>query len=176
MSSGLYNFPLTAAPQESWRDMPTDQLEQLKLEAAEQLLRLTNKMLWGRKHPRDYGTGELLFMSEVEVINEIGQHPEINLTELSEVLGVTKATLSPIVNRLEKRGYLAKRQAPNNSKVRLLLLEEKGRQALEGMTAYAMKFNEYMDDVTESELKIYTRLLNKMEMFVDDVDQEVRNK
>ena len=154
--------------------MPSDRIEQLKLEANEQLLRLTNKMLWGRKHPRDYGTGELLYMSEVEVITEVGQHPEINLTELSAKLGVTKATLSPIVNRLEKKGYLSKRQAPNNSKVRLLLLKDKGHRAIKGMKAYAMKFSEYMDDVTETELKTYIRLLNKMEMFVDDVDQELR--
>ncbi len=155
--------------------MPSDRIEQLKLEATEQLLRLTNKMLWGRKRPRDYGTGELLYMSEIEVINEVGQRPDINLTELADILGVTKATLSPIVNKLEKKGYLSKRQAPNNSKVRLLLLEAKGRKAREGMTAYAMKFNEYMDDVTESELRSYMRLLSKMEMFVDEVDQEFRN-
>jgi len=154
--------------------MPNDRVEQLKLEAAEQLLRLTNKMLWGRKHPRDYGTGELLYMSEVEVINEVGLHPEINLTRLSEYLGVTKATLSPIVNRLEKKGYLSKRQDPNNAKVRLLVLKDKGHKARKGMEAYANKFNQYMDDVTEKELKSYIRLLGKMEMFVDDVDREVR--
>ncbi len=155
--------------------MTGDPIEQLKLEANEQLLRLTNKMLWGRKHPRDYGTGELLYMSEIEVINEVGQYPDINLTELSSVLGVTKATLSPIVNKLEQRGYLSKRQAPNNSKVRLLSLKAKGGKARKGMAAYAMKFNEYMGDVTERELKIYIRLLNKMEMFVDEVDRELRS-
>ena len=155
--------------------MPTDRIEHLKLTAVEQLLRLTNKMMWGRKHPRDYGTGELLYMSEIEVIYELGHHPESNLTELSVTLGVTKATLSPIVNKLEKKGYLSKRQAPNNSKVRLLLLKEKGHKARQGMAAYAMRLNKYMDDVTESELKSYVRLLNKMEMFVDDVDQDIGN-
>ena len=154
--------------------MPSNKIENLKLEAAEQLLRLMNKMLSGRKHPRDYGTGEVLHMSEVEVINEVGTRPEINLTELSNILGVTKATLSPIVNRLEKKGYIAKRQDPNNSKVRLLLLQDKGRKAQRGIQTYGMKFSEYMGDVTEAELKSYIRLLNKMEMFVDDVDQEVR--
>ncbi|MEM9255256.1 MAG: MarR family transcriptional regulator [Pseudomonadota bacterium] len=154
--------------------MPSNRTEQLKLEAAELLLRLTNKMMWGRKHPRDYGTGELLYMSEVEVISEVGRHPEINLTQLSEVLGVTKATLSPIVNRLDKKGYLAKLQAPNNSKVRLLVLEEQGRKAVKGMTAYAMKFNEHMGDVTEAELSSYIRLLGRMEKFVDDVDRDYR--
>lgn len=154
--------------------MSQDQLEHLKFEATEQLLRLTNKMMWGRKRPRDYGTGELLYMSEIEVINEVGEHPEINLTELSDILGVTKATLSPIVNKLEGKGYLAKQQSPENSKVKHLVLQAKGLKAREGMATYAMKFNEYMDDVTESELKTYIRLLGKMEMFVDDVDQELR--
>ncbi|MEM8496550.1 MAG: MarR family transcriptional regulator [Pseudomonadota bacterium] len=156
--------------------MPVDHLEQLKLEASEQLLRLTNKMLWGRKHPRDYGTGELLYMSEVEVIIEVGQHPEINLTELSEILGVTKATLSPIVNKLEKKAYLSKRQTLENAKVKRLVLKAKGRKALEGLAAYGAKLQEYMDDVTERELKSYMRLLGKVEMFVDDVDHEIRKK
>ena len=155
--------------------MPNDRVEHLKMEATEQLLRLTNKMMWGRKHPRDYGTGELLYMSEVEVITEVARNPEINLTELSQLLGVTKATLSPIVNRLEKKGYLSKKQSPNNSKIRLLSLKDKGLKAIQGMEAYASKFGEYMDDVTETELKSYIRLLGKMEMFVDDVDQEFRN-
>ena len=52
---------------------------------------------------------------------------------------------------------------------------DKGTKAMKGITGYAMKFSEYMDDVTESELKSYIRLLSKMEMFVDDVDQEYRS-
>ncbi len=154
--------------------MPNHELDQLKKEASDQLNRLINKIRFGRKHPRDYGTGELLYMSEIEVIDAVGGHPDINLTELSEHLGVTKATLSPIVNKLESRAYLAKHTTPNNAKVKRLKLEKKGVKARRGMLAYAAKLDEYMGEVTKNELSSYLRLLHIMEMFVDDVDQELR--
>ena len=151
-----------------------ENLEHLKKDAADQLNRLINKIRWGRKHPRDYGTGELLYMSEIEAIDAVGRHPGINLTELSEHLGVTKATLSPIVNKLESRGYLSKQATATNSRVKRLLLQEKGVKARQCMGIYANKFNKYMAEVTRDELSNFLRLLQKMEMFIDDLHQELR--
>ena len=151
-----------------------ENLEHLKKDAADQLNRLINKIRWGRKHPRDYGTGELLYMSEIEVIDAVGRHPGINLTELSGHIGVTKATLSPIVNKLEGRNYLERQTTANNSRVKRLTLNAKGVKARGGMGAYAHKFNQYMADVTRRALNSYLRLLQKMEMFIDDLHQELR--
>jgi hypothetical protein len=47
--------------------MPKDTLEMLEDKADIAFSRLRNKILWGRKYPRDYGTGERLFMARIRV-------------------------------------------------------------------------------------------------------------
>lgn len=148
--------------------------EKLKLETIERLFRVTNKMLFGRKHPRDYGTGELLYMSEVEIIRELGHSDGITLSELSAKLGVNKATLSPIVNKLERRAYLSKTPSPHNAKYKMLSLTEKGLKAVEGMSLYGGKFADYMREVPAEELSHYVSFLDRVEMFLDDVDKDLR--
>lgn len=148
--------------------------EKLKLEAIERMFRVTNKMLLGRKHPRDYGTGELLYMSEIEIIREVGINDGTTLSELSGVLGVSKATLSPIINKLEAKSYLSKKTSPQNGKIKMLSLTKKGLNVIDGMDRYGGKFNNYMKGVSKTEVSHYINFLNRLEQFLDDVDKDIR--
>ena len=155
--------------------MSKSNINELKLNTVERLLRVSNKMLFGRKHPRDYGTGDLLYMSEIEVIREISAKDRIHLTDLSILLGVSKATLSPIINKLEKNNYLLKNPSSTNAKIKLLSITQKGEQVMVGMLKYALKFDQYMDGVTKNDLMIYVDFLSRLEEFIDDVDHGIRN-
>lgn len=42
----------------------------------------------GRK-PKDYGTGDLLYFTEIHTITMVGKNNEINMTRLAEIMGVT---------------------------------------------------------------------------------------
>jgi len=82
--------------------------------------------------PRDYGTGEELFASEIHTIMAVAEHPEMNLTQLAEKLLVSKAAASKFSSRLAMRGYLEKRGSESSLKEVLFSLTGKGKTAAEG--------------------------------------------
>ncbi|MGD0855389.1 MAG: helix-turn-helix domain-containing protein, partial [Dehalococcoidia bacterium] len=67
-------------------------------EVIDKFVRMMSKYGEMERKPRDYGTGDLLFPSEIHTMDVIGDNPGINITELSEKLGVSKSASSQIVN------------------------------------------------------------------------------
>lgn len=92
-------------------------------------LRVIKKIARMAKPPMDFGTGDLLYFSEIQVIDTLCNNPNINITQVSSVLGVTKGTVSPIINRLARRGYLKKSRAIGDGRVIRLQLTAKGEVA-----------------------------------------------
>jgi DNA-binding MarR family transcriptional regulator len=96
----------------------------------QQFIRIINKYNAGEKKPINYGTGNMLFRSEVHTIEAIGEHQNINVTELALCLGVTKGAISQMIDKLTKKGLVNKTMvAPNVKDVALCLTEE-------GMSVY----------------------------------------
>ena len=50
--------------------------------------------------PRDFGTGDLLYSSEIHTLQAIGNNSNINLTELAEILDISKSGTSKFVKKL----------------------------------------------------------------------------
>lgn len=60
---------------------------------------------------------------------------ERSTAHLSEVLGVSAATISGIVDRLEAAGMASRRTDPEDGRVRLVAATERGAQAVRGIVA-----------------------------------------
>lgn len=135
--------------------------------------RLLNKILWGRKYPRDYGTGERLHMAEIEIIDRVAQGEETTMTLLAEQLGVSKAAISPLVNKLEKKGYLHKTTAAHHSNIKHLSLTPKGVIASRGVRRYQERLHNCLKGVSKAELEAHIKLLARMESFIDDLHVEL---
>ena len=56
----------------------------------------------GRK-PKDYGTGDLLYIAEIHTITMVGNNHQINMTQLAEIMGVTRGAISQTIRKLVKR-------------------------------------------------------------------------
>src|SRR3974390_577976 len=56
----------------------------------------------------------------------IGRNPAISITELLEKLRITKQSLNRVLNDLLEQGYVERHPAPNDRRVRLLRLTQKG--------------------------------------------------
>ena len=65
--------------------------------------RIINKFNYIEKIPRDFGTGKLLYPSEIHLIETIGKTPGINVTELAKRHGISKAAISQKLKKLEKK-------------------------------------------------------------------------
>jgi DNA-binding MarR family transcriptional regulator len=76
------------------------------------------------KRPKDFGTGDLLYVSEIHAIHYIGGNPEINMTQLAELSGVTRGAISQTVKRLVSKRYIARYRVKNNKEVNLRLSDK----------------------------------------------------
>jgi|APHig6443717497_1056834.scaffolds.fasta_scaffold145583_1 DNA-binding MarR family transcriptional regulator len=62
-------------------------------------------------------------MHAMEIVQDI---PEATLTQISDILGITKATLSVSVNRLVEKGFLEKQRSETDGRKNILRLTETG--------------------------------------------------
>lgn len=96
-------------------------------EIVELFIKLANKYHSLEKIPVDYGVGKDLYHSERHLIDQIGDYPEKNITELAQFLGVTKGAISQTVKKLENKGVVTRYKGEKNEKEVFLKLTETGK-------------------------------------------------
>jgi DNA-binding MarR family transcriptional regulator len=75
--------------------------------------------------------GELaLTYPQFVVMMALWQQDNIPVSALAETIGLSKATMTPLLRRLEKFGYIVRQQADDDERKKLVALTEKGRQAV----------------------------------------------
>lgn len=62
-------------------------------------------------------------MHALEIVQDL---PEATLTQIADILGITKATVSVSVNRLVEKGFLVKTRAENDGRKSILRLTDAG--------------------------------------------------
>lgn len=88
----------------------------------------------GRK-PKDYGTGDLLYFTEVHTISVVAKNKEINMTRLAEIMGVTKGAISQTIRKLVSKNLILKSNITNKKEVNLKL-SEKGMLVLKSQESF----------------------------------------
>ncbi|MFO8102502.1 MAG: MarR family winged helix-turn-helix transcriptional regulator [Dehalococcoidia bacterium] len=140
----------------------------VRFHTAARFQRLINKIARLSQTPSEFGTGERLPLAEIQVIHTVSNAPDITVTELSGQLGLTKGTVSPIVNRLVERGYLTKTRSKQDGRKVKLNLTDKGKTAAEGYEDYAREYvSQYASEISFGEWIIVNEILAKLEAFVD---------
>ena len=77
----------------------------------------------GRK-PKDYGTGDLLYFTELHTITVVAKNKEVNMTELAEIMGVTRGAISQTIRKLVAKNLILKSNITNRKEVNLKLSEK----------------------------------------------------
>ena len=62
------------------------------------------------------------------VMMGLWQNDGASPTQLAKAVGLSKATLSPILRKLESNGYLVRESVPDNDKTKSMVLTPKGRE------------------------------------------------
>jgi DNA-binding MarR family transcriptional regulator len=75
------------------------------------------------KQPRDFGTGHTLHLSELQTVSTIGENPGINMTQLADMMGVTRGAISQTVRKLVPKKLVTRTNVRNNKEVNLGLTE-----------------------------------------------------
>lgn len=60
------------------------------------------------------------------VIYFVGRHPDITVSALLDILGITKQSLSRVLSQLVREGYILQKKGRQDGRQRLLQLTEKG--------------------------------------------------
>jgi DNA-binding MarR family transcriptional regulator len=111
--------------------------------------RVMNKFQAVEKIAQRFGTEEELYPREIHTIQAIGNHPDINITDLASRLGITKGTISPIVTRLAKKKFVSKLKGIENNKEVLLRLTPKGEVAYHAHEMFEHQVHSRLYDILE---------------------------
>jgi len=120
--------------------------------------------------PRDFGTGDLLYSSEIHTLVEISRYNGINLTELANNLGISKSGTSKFVAKLVDKELIIKEKAINNNKEVVFSLSEKGKRACKRHAIFKkqtfapiIKMIDDLDDTNKEFLAIFlSNLVDKV--------------
>lgn len=134
---------------------------------SEILHRLINKTVEKEKVPRNLDSGELLYRIEIHVIVAIAENPDINLTGLAAILGVTKGAISQKVKILEKKEYIKRFRKTDNQKEIIFKLTEKGKRVFFGHQEFHKQFNQKIlneiGTIDDSDLEKINRIFKVIE-------------
>ena len=123
--------------------------------------------------PHRYGA-HILYQSEAHIIDLIGEHPEITVTELAAILKKNPSACSQIVRKLRAKGWVEQvRNTANNRQV-MLRLTPAGEHVYRDHAAFdkqcqALTFRR-LEGFTEAELARYLSIQRRInEAYADDV-------
>lgn len=85
--------------------------------------------------PHQYGENTL-YQSEAQIIDLIGEHPEITVTELAAILKKTPSACSQIVWKLRAKGWVTQVRNEENNRIFNLHLTESGQRVYQDHTAF----------------------------------------
>jgi DNA-binding MarR family transcriptional regulator len=94
--------------------------------------RILNSFKEADKLSRDYGTGDLLYPSEVHTIEAIGNNTGCNISDLARIMGITRGAVQKLSAKLDEKGYIHRFMSSEDNKRIFLELTEKGRSACDG--------------------------------------------
>ena len=123
--------------------------------------------------PRDFGSGDLLYSTEIHTIESIGKNSGINLTKLAEYMGVSKSAVFKTTKKLLKKNYIIKSRPVDNQKEVIFNLTDKGRKAFQGHEIFSQEVFERIFDILknlkENEVAIIENYLKKMNKELSEI-------
>lgn len=125
-------------------------MENFYQKTEEIIVRLFNCYANLQRSQHEYYPGVKLYPSEIHAIECIATTRAINLTELSNQLGLTKGAVSKSVGKLEKLGLLRRYKYVSNQKEVYFHLTELGVQAYEGHKKYHESMIRVLEQYGES--------------------------
>lgn len=115
--------------------------------------------------------------SDANILRHISRHEKkhgINPTsvKISQIMGITQATITPMLDRLLKHGYISKEVSPTDKRAKLLYLTEDGRRYLdEKNLAEKKQVENLVAYLGEEDTGECIRLLKKITDFLSEKNQ-----
>lgn len=111
---------------------------------------------------RKRGITELGF-SHIRIIIILHVFKVLSMKEVTEKISKDKSTVTILVNKLEKKGYLRKKVCEEDRKVTYLELEEKAKEILNIIFEVSDIFQNRVENILdEEERKMFIKIMSKL--------------
>ena len=108
---------------------------------------------------REEGVGT----AEIDLIHALRHNPGCTQAKLAEILHADKAAIARRTKNLEAKGYLIRKDAPNDRRSQLLYPTEKAEEMKSSKDEIESSFYEYLTStLSESEAETFAELLDKL--------------
>jgi DNA-binding MarR family transcriptional regulator len=114
----------------------------------DQFLRILHLYSVISRRPVDYGTGDLLYFTEIHTITTLSKNREINMTRLAEIMGVTKGAISQTIRKLVNKNLVEKSNTDNKKEFNLRLTE-KGQVVYKGQMSFQREIFTFAETLYE---------------------------
>ncbi len=146
----------------------------------EQTMRLidqvVSRMSELEKRAYDFGTGDVLYRSEIHTVQAIGDHPGLGVTELAEHMLVTKGAISQMIRKLVAKNLVRKEYAPGSSRNLRLYLTDRGQIARTGHEAVHRAMAELMRDHLgrnyKQRLRVFRDVFTQLDEILDQMEKK----
>ncbi len=119
-----------------------------------------------------YDTDVDIYRSEIHIIQLIGDHSELYISEISRLIGITKGTISQVVKRLEKKGLVSKHTDIQNSTRQVVRLTPKGQIAYQAHNKFHEKkhvaMNQFLETLDAEQSKTIEDFLTHAHNMIED--------
>lgn len=133
--------------------------------------RVVNKYIRTQNDKTEYGDGIFLTKAEIHTINIIGLNPDINITQIAKIKGITKGAVSQMIYKLKDKGLVVKNVSSNSDAEVCIRLTDKGWTAYNEHKEIHKKVNEIfykkLDDFSDKEYKGLLNLITGFENYLD---------
>ena len=108
---------------------------------------------------REEGVGT----AEIDLIHALRHNPGCTQAKLAEILHADKAAIARRTKNLEAKGYIIRKDAPNDRRSQLLYPTEKAEEMKSSKEEIESSFYEYLTStLSESEADTFAELLDKL--------------
>lgn len=111
---------------------------------------------------REKGIKNLAY-SHIRIIIILSIHQQLSMKEISELIGKDKSTVTTLVNKLERFGYVRKSVCKSDKRVTFLKLEKKSEEIIEIVFQVAKVFHQKVEGLlTKEEIETLFFLMEKL--------------
>ena len=144
-------------------------LDQSKMELIVQLYKFCADLEKSKdSHFKQYGLSDGRFMVLMALWES---HAPMKATDIADKLGVTRATMTGLIDSLIKDKFVEKKDCPEDRRAAYLSLSEYGQTFLKKMLPEHFScIKKFSDFVTDEEAQVFLKILNKLKNGLQQFD------
>jgi len=101
--------------------------------------------------------------SHGDILATLFQHVECTMTDIANSIHRDRSTVTSLVNKLIKLGYILSKKDVNDSRSTIIFLTEKGRELEPGFKKISQKlYNIEYKDISDNEKEVFEKILEKI--------------